>query len=73
MSSPRRAEALGMDRAGAVVHLDEQVGGMLDERRRAADEDSRLLAGARSHRGEHVGVHAPVDAGPARGLSAGST
>jgi hypothetical protein len=45
MSSPRRAEALGMDRAGAVAHLDEQVGGMLDEPRRAADEDSRLLAG----------------------------
>src|SRR6266540_5794575 len=43
MSASCGAESLGLDPAGRVVHRDQQRGGRLHERRRAADEDRGRL------------------------------
>src|SRR3954452_5233182 len=70
ISSSRRSEALGADRARVVAGRDEQVGGALDERGRPAHEDARPVLRARPDRLDHRGIDAPAEAGPAGRLLA---
>src|SRR4051794_9319012 len=64
ISSSRRPEALGPDRAWVMTAVHQQVARELDERGGAADERARVLA--RLDFGDHRGVDAPAPAGPAR-------
>ena len=57
-SPPRWPEALGLDALGWMAELDELRRDGLDERRRAADEDARLLLGREARLAEQVGVDA---------------
>ena len=57
-SPPRRPEALGLDALGRMAELDELRRDGLDERRRAADEDARLLLGREARLAEQVRVDA---------------
>ena len=66
----RAAEALGPHQGGVVAEREEQGGGGLDERGRAADEHVRAGARARARLGEQVAVDAPRRAIPARRLRA---
>src|SRR5436190_5621142 len=58
MSASRRPEPLGLDVLRLVSEVHQCLGHGLDEWRRAADVDARLLGWARADLGQHAGVDA---------------
>jgi hypothetical protein len=58
------AEALRVDALRIVSHADQQLGGALDERRRAAHVDLRAIGWRRPDGGDHSSVDPAGEAGP---------
>ena len=56
MSPSCGSKAFGLDRPRIVSEPDERLGHRLDERRRPARVETRLLGGRRRDLGEHLGV-----------------
>src|SRR4051794_13784007 len=68
ISASRGTESLGFDPAWLVAHRHQERGGRLDERGRPADEHGRRLVSLPPDILQHLGVDAPGEAHPPRGL-----
>src|ERR671919_112637 len=64
--SSRRAEALCADGGRLVTEVYEQIGSLLDKRRRTADEDARPSHRRGADRSQHLGVDSPCESAPVR-------